>query len=145
MPLHFSVLASGSAGNASLLESDGFGILVDAGLGPRQLAARLAAVGASWQQVSAVLLTHTHSDHWNDRTFGHLARLRIPLYCHPEHHAALLRYSPAFAGLRDAGLVHAYDAGQELALTPGLCCRPLRLRHDGAVTCGFRFEASQGL
>ena len=32
MPLHFSVLASGSAGNASLLEADGFGVLIDAGL-----------------------------------------------------------------------------------------------------------------
>jgi glyoxylase-like metal-dependent hydrolase (beta-lactamase superfamily II) len=62
MPLRFTVLASGSGGNASLLEADGFGLLLDAGLGPRQLAGRLAAVGASWQQVHAVLLTHTHSD-----------------------------------------------------------------------------------
>ena len=44
MPLRFTVLASGSAGNASLLQIDGFGLLVDAGLGPRTLAGRLAAV-----------------------------------------------------------------------------------------------------
>src|SRR5262245_25334810 len=49
MALRFTVLASGSAGNASLVESDGFGLLLDAGLGPRQLAARLAAAGSSWQ------------------------------------------------------------------------------------------------
>ena len=43
MPLQFTVLASGSAGNASLLEMDGFGVLIDAGLGPRQLSQPLAA------------------------------------------------------------------------------------------------------
>src|SRR5262249_360813 len=48
MAFRFSILASGSSGNAAFLESDGFGLLIDAGLGPRQLASRLAAVGASW-------------------------------------------------------------------------------------------------
>src|SRR5947209_1865236 len=100
MPLHFAVLASGSAGNASLLEADGCGVLIDAGLGPRQLATRFAAVGASWQRIRAVVLTHTHSDHWNDRTLATLQRYRIPLYCHAGHHATLASYAPSFAGLR---------------------------------------------
>jgi ribonuclease BN (tRNA processing enzyme) len=142
MSLQFTVLASGSAGNASLLEADGFGVLIDVGLGPRQLASRLAAVGASWRRVHAALLTHTHSDHWNERTFTHLARHRIPLYCHAEHHAPLLTYSPAFAALRAEDLLRAYEPGEDLALAPGLRCRPLRLCHDGGVTCGFRFEAA---
>src|SRR5262249_29353606 len=58
MGLRFTVLASGSAGNASLIETGGFGLLLDAGLGPRQLGARLASVGASWQDIHGVLLTH---------------------------------------------------------------------------------------
>src|SRR5437773_3419097 len=97
MALRFSVLASGSSGNASLLEADGFGVLLDAGLGPRQLAARLAAVGRSWRHVHAVILTHTHSDHWKDRTFAHLHRHGIPLYCHDDHHATFELYSQAVA------------------------------------------------
>ena len=141
MPLQFTVLASGSAGNASLLEADGFGLLLDVGLGPRQLASRLAAAGASWQRVRTALLTHTHTDHWNERTLAYLQRLRIPLYCHPEHHANLLAYSPAFAALHTAGLVHAYEELVDLELAEGLRCRPFRIRHDGGVTCGFRFEA----
>ena len=44
--LHFTVLASGSAGNASLVESEGFALLLDVGLGPRQLANRMRAIGA---------------------------------------------------------------------------------------------------
>ena len=45
MTARFTVLASGSGGNATLLEVDGFGLLIDCGLHPRFLTARLAAVG----------------------------------------------------------------------------------------------------
>src|SRR5580692_11674699 len=105
MTVRFSVLASGSSGNACLLEAHGFGLLLDAGLGPRLLASRLSAIGANWSAIHAVVLTHTHADHWNDRTFNHLIRPRIPLYCHALHHAPLRQASPAFFELRGAGLV----------------------------------------
>jgi phosphoribosyl 1,2-cyclic phosphodiesterase len=145
MSLRFSVLASGSSGNASLIEADGFGVLLDIGLGPRQLAARLAAVGASWASVHAVLLTHTHGDHWNERTLMHLHRLRIPLYCHPDHHVPLRQESAAFATLRNDKLVHGYQPGVPLTLSAMLDCIPLPLRHDCEATCGFRFHASPDL
>ncbi|MCI0461809.1 MAG: MBL fold metallo-hydrolase [Gemmataceae bacterium] len=145
MALHFTVLGSGSAGNASLLESNGFGVLIDVGLGPRQLGDRLASVGASWQRAHAALLTHTHSDHWNERTLCHLLRRRIPLYCHPGHHLTLSADSPTFSALLTEGLVRSYEPGEELALAAGLTCRPFRVRHDGSVTCGFRFESGQDL
>src|SRR5271166_5546589 len=112
MPLHFTVLASGSAANASLLDVDGASLLIDVGLGPRQLASRLAAAGASWTQVRAAVLTHTHTDHWHDRTFAHLQRLRIPLYCHAEHHGTLQEASPMFAGLCADGLVRHYEINE---------------------------------
>ena len=73
--VRFAVLASGSQGNASLIQADGFGVLLDAGLGPRMLDDRLRASGHSWDCVHAMLLTHTHTDHWNDRTFAWLVRL----------------------------------------------------------------------
>jgi ribonuclease BN (tRNA processing enzyme) len=145
MPLRFTVLGSGSAGNASLLQIDGFGLLLDAGLGPRKLAARLAAVGASWSQIRAVLLTHTHSDHWREKTLVQLLRRRIPLYCHGDHHGVLTTYGTAFASLLAENLVRRYDAGEEFSLAPGLRCRPLPLRHDGGPTFGFRFETSGDL
>ena len=68
------VTAELKGGNASLVEANGFGLLIDIGLGPRQLAGRLAAIGLSWHAVHAVLLTHTHTDHWKDRTLRHLHR-----------------------------------------------------------------------
>jgi len=141
MPLQFTVLASGSAGNASLIQAEDFSLLLDIGLGPRQLARRLAAVGASWSQIRAVLLTHTHSDHWKDKSLAHLRRLRIPLYCHATHREFLRNCGTGFKSLDAAKLVRGYDGGEEIVLAPGLRCRPLPLRHDGGPTFGFRLEA----
>lgn len=145
MPVQFTVLASGSAGNASLIQIDGFSLLLDVGLGPRQLASRLAAVGSSWSQIRAVLLTHTHSDHWKDKTFAQLRRQRIPVYCHADHRGALLTWGAAFKSLEAAKLVRDYHPCQEFIPAPGLRCRPLPLRHDGGPTFGFRFEAAGDL
>lgn len=145
MALQFTMLASGSGGNACFLRTAGFGLLLDLGLGPRQLASRLTACGASWRQVDAVFLTHTHGDHWNDRTLATLCRRRIPLYCHPEHQEGLTRYGQAFVSLAQQGLVRTFESGQVLDLPGGLRCRPIPVNHDSGATLGFRFEQSTGL
>jgi phosphoribosyl 1,2-cyclic phosphodiesterase len=145
MGLRFTVLASGSGGNSTLIEADGFGLLLDAGLGPRTLAERLANVGASWNRVQALLLTHTHSDHWNDRTLTQLCRRGLPLYCHADHAHSLVRYSPAFVALQSSGLVRTFEPLQDLALAGGLHCRPFPVRHDCGATFGFRLEGSRDL
>ena len=80
--LRFSVLSSGSSGNATYLEVGGRGLLVDAGLSSRRLRGLLARIGRDLADVSAVLLTHGHSDH----TCGVKSLLRerqVPLYAAP--------------------------------------------------------------
>jgi phosphoribosyl 1,2-cyclic phosphodiesterase len=132
----FTVLASGSSGNASLLEADGFGLLIDCGLHPRFLTARLQSIGTSWERVSAVLLTHTHTDHLRSR--------RIPLYGHPDHFTQLECAAPAFASLRTAGLARAYLEATPFELSKQLTCRPLRVSHDSLPTFGFRIDGRDG-
>lgn len=56
-------LGSGSSGNALLIESGGTRLLVDAGLQPRMLFARLRAAGVQPGKLTAILLTHEHTDH----------------------------------------------------------------------------------
>ena len=80
----FTVLASGSSGNAALLETDGYGLLIDCGLHPRMLSARLREIGVSWERINAVVLTHTHGDHWKEYTLSDLRSRKI-LYAHPDH------------------------------------------------------------
>jgi phosphoribosyl 1,2-cyclic phosphodiesterase len=145
MGLRFTVLASGSGGNATLVEADGFGVLIDIGLGPRQLSNRLAAAGLSWADVHAVLLTHTHTDHWKDRTLAFLKRHGIPLFCHPDHHRSLDAFSASFTHLHSSGLVRPYAAEEPFDLSPALRCRALPVRHDSGATFGFRLEGAPDL
>ena len=63
MSLRFRVLGSGSSGNATLVEGGGTRILLDAGLGPRELADRLLSAGVDPASVDAIFLSHEHSDH----------------------------------------------------------------------------------
>lgn len=58
-----TVLGSGSRGNAILVEGAETCVLVDAGFGPRTLAKRLHAIGKHPSQISALVLTHEHTDH----------------------------------------------------------------------------------
>jgi phosphoribosyl 1,2-cyclic phosphodiesterase len=140
MSLRFTVLASGSSGNASLLQWNRFGVLIDAGLGPRLLAERLHAVGASWQHVHAVVLTHTHSDHWRERCFAWLCRRRIVFYCHTDHAVFFAGCSRAFRRLESEGLVQQFGSHEEFRLGDSLRCRALPVCHDSGPTFGFRFE-----
>jgi phosphoribosyl 1,2-cyclic phosphodiesterase len=72
-------LGSGSAGNSYYFESDGTGILVDAGLGPRTTRTRLESVGRSIETVRAIVVTHEHYDHI--RGAQRLSRaLHVPIY-----------------------------------------------------------------
>jgi phosphoribosyl 1,2-cyclic phosphodiesterase len=61
--LRIKVLGSGSAGNATLVEGGGARVLLDAGLGPRQLAERLQSAGVDPARLDAVFVSHEHGDH----------------------------------------------------------------------------------
>jgi phosphoribosyl 1,2-cyclic phosphodiesterase len=141
----FCVLASGSSGNAAFLQADGFGLLIDIGIGPRLLSSRLSVIGASWKNVNAVLLTHVHSDHWKDRTLAQLRASSIPLYCHPAHIDALSQFGPSFAALHSAGLIRQFEPNQGFSLPRGLECLPVPVPHDSDPTFAFRIDGAPGL
>ncbi len=61
MTLH--TLASGSEGNCLLVSCGATHILVDAGISLRRIKTSLAQLGLGMDDISAILLTHEHSDH----------------------------------------------------------------------------------
>ncbi|HEX3146556.1 MAG TPA: MBL fold metallo-hydrolase [Gemmataceae bacterium] len=145
MPARFCVLASGSSGNCAFVQTNGFGLLIDAGIGPRLIASRLAAVGAAWRDVHAVILTHTHTDHWKDLTLAAMVRQRVPLYCCPRHHAGLAMSDGGFEQLRAGNLVRPFAADLPLELSTGVTVRPIPVPHDSDPTYGFRIDGPAGL
>jgi len=58
-----TVLASGSGGNACVVEAGGTRVLVDAGLSAREIERRMARRGIAADTIAALFLTHEHNDH----------------------------------------------------------------------------------
>ena len=77
--MKFSVLSSGSKANCTLLESDDVRVLIDCGLSAKQTELRLQEVGVSPASISAILITHEHSDHIAGLDVF-ARRHRIPVY-----------------------------------------------------------------
>ena len=61
--MKFTILGSGSTGNAILIATEKTKVLVDVGLSCREIVRRLALVGVDPSELDAVLITHEHSDH----------------------------------------------------------------------------------
>jgi len=61
--MRFACLGSGSKGNAWLVERGATRVLLDCGFGLREMAARLIRLGIEPVAVTALLITHEHSDH----------------------------------------------------------------------------------
>jgi phosphoribosyl 1,2-cyclic phosphodiesterase len=62
--MRFASLGSGSKGNATLIEWRDTCVMVDCGFSIRDTSARLAKLGKTPADLSAILVTHEHSDHW---------------------------------------------------------------------------------
>lgn len=61
--LKVSILASGSSGNATYIETPRQKILVDAGLSGKRIEALMNSIGRSVAEVDRILVTHEHGDH----------------------------------------------------------------------------------
>ena len=62
--MRFASLGSGSKGNATIVEWRDTCIMIDCGFSIRDTTARLARLGKAPGDLSAILVTHEHSDHW---------------------------------------------------------------------------------
>jgi phosphoribosyl 1,2-cyclic phosphodiesterase len=89
--VRFTVLASGSKGNATLLCGGRTRILVDCGLSCRELFRRMRLMGEEPEQLDAILITHEHSDHVNGVAVT-ARKLNIPVYFTEGTHRAWMRW-----------------------------------------------------
>ncbi|MGC9158457.1 MAG: MBL fold metallo-hydrolase, partial [Terracidiphilus sp.] len=89
--VRFTVLGSGSKGNATVVSGGRTRILVDCGLSCREIFRRMKLVGEDPETLNAIVITHEHSDH-----VGGLAvmarKLKIPVYFSEATHRAWMRW-----------------------------------------------------
>jgi len=140
MSIELCILASGSSGNSTVVRTPVGVMLIDAGIGPRTCAKRLAGTGVSVRDVRDICLTHLDSDHFRLTWIATILQQQIRIRCHHSRAKALIDMLRETAIDRsDLGklvqLIHPFD----LALSPmdGLNISTISLAHDETGSHGF--------
>jgi phosphoribosyl 1,2-cyclic phosphodiesterase len=134
MSVRFCSFSSGSSGNSYLFASDGTVILIDAGIAGKKINAGLEALGLSYPDVSAVLLTHEHSDHVKCvRTVVKKAENAL-VYGSPGTLRAVGDYIPP-------GREMAFICENGRFRIGDVTVDPFRLSHDASEPTGFTLTA----
>jgi phosphoribosyl 1,2-cyclic phosphodiesterase len=94
-----SILASGSTGNTSLIETEQHKVLMDAGLSGKKIKSLLAEIGVDINEIDMVFLSHDHSDH--SKGLG-----------------VLLRRYPQIAAFTNSGTWQYLDRTQKIGKLP---------------------------
>ncbi|SFU62981.1 MBL fold metallo-hydrolase [Alicyclobacillus macrosporangiidus] len=135
--LQFSILASGSSGNAVYIQSETTRLLLDAGISARQIRDRMRAAGADvFHDLDALLLTHEHVDHI--RGFPQVVKqteARVYATEGTWHHVAR-----AVADHMPAERHHTVRAGEPFTIGD-IRVTPFAVSHDAEEPVAYRFDA----
>ncbi|MBX0327601.1 MBL fold metallo-hydrolase [Oscillochloris sp. ZM17-4] len=125
-------LASGSSGNALVIQRDDAAILIDCGIALRTMERLLRYRGIAPESIRALLLTHEHGDH--ALSAAALARrYGAPVICNAATRAAL-------GAELDGVAVELLPVGERACVGP-FDVSSFRLRHDAADPVGYRVAA----
>lgn len=127
--MRYCSLGSGSRGNATLIESGRTRLLVDCGFSLRSTEQRLALAGVTPEQLSAILVTHEHSDHI--KGVERLARrYELPVYMTPGTHQA--------SGVQELP-VEMIQPERDFVIGD-IRIMPVPVPHDAREPCQFVFD-----
>ena len=127
--------ASGSSGNAALLSCGGVHLLIDAGISCRRITTALKTLGLAPEALSAILITHTHTDHIAGLEVL-LKKSDCPVLATPRTCRELRYRLPVSAG-RFTELEGSAEIG-ETVITP------VPTSHDAPGSCGWRLDTESG-
>lgn len=126
--MEISVIASGSNGNSTLVESKDTSILIDAGKTVKEIEARLNRMGKSLENLNAVLLTHGHVDHY--MSVGAISRkYNVPVFMTKKTHTICKHALGKISG--------KYFKHNQNFMVGNLLIEPVETSHDIPCT-GFR-------
>lgn len=125
--LKVSVLASGSAGNVTYVETPRERVLIDAGLSGKKIAGLLASINRDPCNLTGIFVTHEHTDHC--RGVGVLARrYGLDVYANPATWEAMA----AKIGTIPEEQKHIFEMGTTLSLGD-LDVESFGVSHDAAA------------
>ena len=131
--MKFSPLYSGSSGNCSVVSVGGTHVLVDAGLTGKAILSALSQVGVDPAKLSAIVVTHEHSDHI--KAVGIMSRkFNIPVYANEGTWKAM---APLIGDVSMRN-IRTFVTGQNFYIGD-LDVTPFPLSHDAAEPVGYTF------
>ena len=138
MGVSVTMLASGSRGNCAVVASACTKILVDAGISCRETFKRLKTLGEDPHSLSAILITHEHSDHvYGLATLA--KKLRIPVFMTGGTHQAWARAMRNEKGERPKlEKFEAFESGHRFQVGD-IEVKPFTIPHDAADPGGIHF------
>ena len=125
--MQLASLGSGSKGNATLLRCDTSCVLIDCGYSLKQLEKRLQRLELTIEDITAILVTHEHSDHG-----AGIARLL-------SRHAIPLWTSVGTARALKLENFQPISGGQQFDLCEDLLVQAVTVPHDAAEPIQFVF------
>lgn len=141
--LHVQSFGSSSAGNCTCIWDSETTVLVDCGFSPRFITKNLQRLRKNLPEVTAVLLTHTHSDHVNPVMVETLLKYKIPIHCHERLRGPLFRRFSHFLSDEKRKLFRGFTAPDFTIHT--LNVRGFEVPHDSEGGCfGFSLHHTLG-
>jgi phosphoribosyl 1,2-cyclic phosphodiesterase len=136
-----TVLASGSRGNCSVLASGRTRILVDAGVSCREIGRRMMLAGDHALNLSAVIISHEHSDHVAG-LYVLARKLKIPVFMTGATYHAWQRWArQKNDGIRpELSRLETFESGRKFTIGD-ITVAPFTIPHDAADPVGFTFRA----
>jgi len=140
MGVSVSMLASGSRGNSAIVASARTRILVDAGISCRETFKRMKTVGEDPHSLSAILITHEHSDHiYGLATLA--KKLHVPVFMTGATHQAWARAVCDEQGEKpQLEKFERFESGHRFQVGD-IEVKPFTIPHDAADPVGFTFRA----
>ena len=132
--MRFQCFASGSSGNCVYIGSETTHILIDTGISRKKTMECLQNLGLSLADLSAIFITHEHSDHIGGLPMIEKTR-PIPVYASKGTIRALLKM-PQFANT-DAEVFHEIEADGKVRVGD-LLISPMKIKHDAADPFAYR-------
>ncbi len=136
-----TVLASGSRGNCSVLASSRTRILVDAGVSCREIGRRMTMTGDHALNLSAVIISHEHSDHVAG-LYVLARKLKIPVFMTGATYHAWQRWARQNndGAKPELARLETFEAGRSFSIGD-ITVAPFTIPHDAADPVGFTFRA----
>lgn len=138
--MFFCSLFSSSSGNSFLIKLREKVYLIDIGKPPARISKSLEKFEIKYENVSGIIVTHLHQDHFHLSNVKELLKTNTKLYLHSSHIPYLLSKRKNFKKIIDLDKVVLFENCKKIYLSDDFFMYPIAVPHDTVLqglTFGF--------